>query len=128
MIEEMRMKNVYKIELRSSNRLSYDGQANWLRNKNIPLKEVRGKLDVYWINKYVQLETSSDCFYIGANGDLRAWQVAGDIFSELVVSEYPFSNMRQVRTDINDEFNDDGINYGSIVYARTIIKRGKKNA
>lgn len=126
MIEEMRMKNVYKIELRSSTNLSYDILCKWLREKNVPMQQVRGKTDTYWVNKYVQIETGHDCFYIGANGDIRSWETASWIFQNVVVRAYPFANMRHVKTDINNEYCDEGLSGTKVLHANKILQRIKK--
>jgi hypothetical protein len=128
MIEEMRMKNVYKIELRSPKGISYEELAAWLKSKHLPMKPVRGKMDTYWCNKYVQIETGYDCFYVGANGDLRAWEISNVVFKEAVVDDYPFSNLRHVRTDINNQYNDDGLLGTPIKYAKDIINNARRKA
>jgi hypothetical protein len=128
MIEEMRMKNVYKIELRSADGLSYERLCRWLKSKHVPMTPVRGKMDTYWVNKYVQIETGHDCFYVGANGDLRAWEITNVIFKDAVVSEYPFSNLRHVKIDINNQYNDDGLSGTRITYAKDILKTKRNKA
>jgi len=127
MIEEMRMKNVWKIELRSHNQMSYTKLTKWLKDNHVPLRPVRGKIDTYWVNKYVQIETSHDSFYVGAAGDLRAWEIAHLIFKTFVVQEYPFSNLRQVRIDIGNQYNDEGILGSRITYAKDFLKKRSLN-
>ena len=128
MIEEMRMKNVYKIQLRSADAMSYERLCRWLKSKYVPMSPVRGKMDTYWVNKYVQIETGYDCFYVGANGDLRAWEAANVIFKDAVGSEYPFSNLRHVKIDINNQYNDDGLSGTRITYAKDILKSKRNKA
>ena len=117
MINEMKMKNVYKIELRSPNKISYDALASWLHEKGVCHRPVRGKFDTYWFSKYVQIELSVDSMYIGGKEKHRAWESALWVFDNLVVKEFMFSNIRQVKTDINNRYDDDGLD--QIVYAKT---------
>ena len=44
------------------------------------------------------------------------------IFKDAVVSEYPFSNLRHVKIDINNQYNDDGLSGTRITYAKDILK------
>ena len=64
MINEMVMKNVWKIELRSANKLSYDKIKEYFESHEIPLTPVRGKFDTYWITPKLQVEFGVDCFLL----------------------------------------------------------------
>jgi len=124
MINEMRMKNVWKIELRSPNKLSYDNIKKYLESKEVKLKPLRGKFDTYYINEKLQVEFSVDCMFIGANGDFNAFNGTKYIFDEIVSKDFPFSNKRQVRTDLRgDEYFTEGLEY-SLTYANEV--RNKK--
>tara|TARA_R110000803_G_scaffold176417_1_gene238871 strand:- start:1062 stop:1433 length:372 start_codon:yes stop_codon:yes gene_type:complete len=116
MINEIRMPNVYKVELRSPTKLKYQSVANWFRGEGFPLREVRGKFDTYWINDKCQVEVSVDSFYIGCKGDFRAYEISGWIFDNFVSKKFPFSNMRQVKTDIGNRYDDKGLDV--IYYAK----------
>jgi len=124
MLNEMRMKNVFKIELRSSDRLSYEQITQYLKSANMNLRPVRGKFDTHWIADKVQIEVGVDCFYIGANGDLNAYTASGYIFDKIICNNFPFSNLRQIKTDINNEYNEDGVR-GTITYYARDRRKGQ---
>ncbi len=125
MINEMRMKNVWKIELRSPNKLSYDKIKKYLESKDVKLKPLRGKFDTYYITEKLQVEFGVDCMFIGANGDFNAFNGAKYVFEEIVSKDFPFSNKRQVRTDLRgDEYVSEGIDF-SLTYANEVRNKNK---
>jgi hypothetical protein len=123
MVNEMIMKNVWKIELRSPNKLSYDNIKKYLLSHDIPLTPVRGKFDTYWITPELQVEFGVDCMFIGANGDFKAFNGAGYIFESYVVHDFPFSNLRQVKSNIEkDVYFENGVE-DKIAYAKDHRKK-----
>lgn len=120
MINEMVMKNVWKIELRSANKLSYDKIKKYFESHEIPLTPVRGKFDTYWITPKLQVEFGVDCFFIGSHGDFKAFHGAGWLFESYIAKDFPFSNLRQVKTDMTkDEYYEEGVE-NKIAYARDV--------
>ena len=134
---EMQRKNVHMIDTNSD--IRFLALIDKLREfKLIGRIPVRGKTDVFWVrcnrndsrlyaSKDIQLEVSGNKIFIGANSDYNVWSLAMEIMA-LLHKEFPFSNLRQVRSYIGGDIdwtNNRVAAREKILYANQIRKNPK---
>ena len=95
-------------------------------------------MDVFWVkcsrndsriyaSKEIQLEVSGNKIFIGSNSDYNVWNLGIEIMV-MLHKEFPFSNLRQVRSYISGDIdwtNDRVAAREKILYANHIRKNSK---
>lgn len=134
---EMNKKNVHMIDTNSD--VGFYKLVDKLREFNLIGRiPVRGKMDVFWVkcsrndsriyaSKEIQLEVSGNKIFIGSNSDYNVWNLGIEIMV-MLHKEFPFSNLRQVRSYISGDIdwtNDRVAAREKILYANYIRKNSK---